>query len=241
MPKGPVETPITNQEMAYAHLVMAGTMTDREAAERVGIDPGRAAYVKAKPKVKEYMEQHRASVRAAIVQHESEILVGFNIGREQIMARYHELSMLPPDKTNGNITGQVKALDSLREMLGLVGPQGGANPDGEGDSKPQIYRAKWMRKPGDPDYEDDVEPGPDSFRPEWLDETKQGVRPEVQEHREPTPRTSESAPEPVRIDRLPAVISKSPAQLRDITPHHVEAPEPPYQMPGAGFGRFQGM
>jgi hypothetical protein len=59
------------------------------------------------------------------------------------------------DKTNGNITGQVKALDSLREMLGFVGPRPGEKPDGEGDPKPQIYRATWMRKPGDPDYEED--------------------------------------------------------------------------------------
>jgi hypothetical protein len=42
--------------------VNSAIVTDREAAERAGIDPGRAAYVKAKPKVKDYMEQHRASV-----------------------------------------------------------------------------------------------------------------------------------------------------------------------------------
>ena len=39
MPKGPVETPITDQEMAFAHLILAGRMTDREAAEAVGISP----------------------------------------------------------------------------------------------------------------------------------------------------------------------------------------------------------
>ncbi len=150
MPKAPVETPITNREMAYAHLIMAGTMTDREAAEMAGIDPGRAAYVKAKPKVKEYMEQHRASVAAAIVQHESDALIEFNIGREQIIAQYWHLSRLPAADTNGNITGQIRALDSLRDMLGLVGPQP-ESPDGEGDSKPSFWRPKWNRKPGDPD------------------------------------------------------------------------------------------
>jgi hypothetical protein len=181
MPKGPVETPITDQEMAYAHLVMAGTMTDREAAKMVGIDPGRAAYVKAKPKVKEYMEQHRASVTAAIVQHESDVLVEFNIGREQIMAQYWHLSRLPATDTNGNITGQVRALDSLREMLGFVGPKPGANPDGEGDSKPDVYQSEWMRKPN-------------GFRPNWMDETKPGVRPEGEENLERTPSSREPAP-----------------------------------------------
>jgi hypothetical protein len=28
-------------------------------------------------------------------------------------------------------------------------------PEGDGGPKPQIYRAAWMRKPGDPDYEED--------------------------------------------------------------------------------------
>jgi hypothetical protein len=50
------------QEIVLAHLIKAGTITDREAA---GIDLSRATYVKAKPRVKAYMEQHRASVRAA--------------------------------------------------------------------------------------------------------------------------------------------------------------------------------
>jgi hypothetical protein len=42
-------------------------------------------------------------------------------------------------------------------MLGFGAPQPGQKPDGEGecDSKPQIYVAASMRKPGDPDYEDD--------------------------------------------------------------------------------------
>jgi hypothetical protein len=157
MPKGPVETPITDQEMRFAHLILEGRLTDREAAEAVGISPGQAAYVKGKPRVRDYMASRRASVTAAIVQHESAVLTENNIGREQIIVRLYELGMLSPEKTNGNITGQVRALDSLRDMLGLVGPQPGEKPDGAGEAEPKhdIYVAKWMRKPGDPGYEDD--------------------------------------------------------------------------------------
>lgn len=121
MPKGRVETPITDQEIAFAHLVMAGTMTDRDAAKAVGISSSQAAYVKAKPRVKAYMDQHRATVAAAIAEHESESPVELNINRKTIMARYWELSQLPCSDTNGSIAGQVRALDSLREMLGLMG------------------------------------------------------------------------------------------------------------------------
>ena len=96
MPKGPVQTPITDQEIAFALLVMAGTMTDRRAAEAVGIDPSRAAYVKTKPRVQAYMEEHRASVRAGLVQHEVEALAKFNISREQILAKWWEFGNIAP-------------------------------------------------------------------------------------------------------------------------------------------------
>jgi hypothetical protein len=59
MPKNPV----TDQEMAFAHLVLSGTMNDRRAAEAVGLNPDTAAYTKAKPRVRAYMIEHRAAVR----------------------------------------------------------------------------------------------------------------------------------------------------------------------------------
>jgi hypothetical protein len=43
MPKNTVSDPITDQEMAFAHLIMSGTMNDRRAAEAVGLNPGRNA------------------------------------------------------------------------------------------------------------------------------------------------------------------------------------------------------
>ena len=52
MPRNNVSDPITDQEIAFAHLVLAGTMTDRRAAEAVGLNPDTAAYTKAKPRVR---------------------------------------------------------------------------------------------------------------------------------------------------------------------------------------------
>jgi hypothetical protein len=100
---------------------------------------------------------YRAAVRAGMVQREVNVLSEFNISREQIIAQYWGFTRLDPKRTNGNIAGQVRALDSLRDMLGFGAPQPGQKPDGEGEGepKPQIYVAAWMRKPGDPEYEDD--------------------------------------------------------------------------------------
>ncbi len=38
MPKNAATAPLTRQEIAFAHLVLSGTMTDRRAAETVGLD-----------------------------------------------------------------------------------------------------------------------------------------------------------------------------------------------------------
>ena len=48
MPKNNVCDP-TDQEIAFARLVLSGTMTDRRAAETVGLHPDSAAYTKSKP------------------------------------------------------------------------------------------------------------------------------------------------------------------------------------------------
>ena len=52
MPKNKVSDPITDQEMAFARLVLSGAMTDRQAAEAVGLNPDSAAYTKSKPHVR---------------------------------------------------------------------------------------------------------------------------------------------------------------------------------------------
>ncbi len=61
--------------------------------------------------------------------------------RNQILNRYWELANLDEDKTKGNITGQLKALDSLCEELAQPGkPKPAAKPV----AAPEIYRAGWM-------------------------------------------------------------------------------------------------
>ena len=70
MPKNTVSDPITDQEMAFAHLIMSGTMNDRRAAEAVGLNPETASYTKSKPRVRAYMMEHRAAVRERLVDQE---------------------------------------------------------------------------------------------------------------------------------------------------------------------------
>jgi hypothetical protein len=127
MPKNKVSDPITDQEMAFARLVLSGAMTDRHAAEAVGLNPDSAAYTKSKPHVRAYMLEHRAAVQQQLVQQEADLsrravdgLHRLNLDREQVLKRLWEIAHLSPEMTRGSITGQVKAISMIVAMLNLI-------------------------------------------------------------------------------------------------------------------------
>ncbi len=120
MPKNKVSDPITDQEIAFARLVLSGAMTDRRAAEAVGLNPDSAAYTKSKPRVRDFMFQHRAAVQQHLVQQEAEGLRRLNLDREQVLARLWEIAHLSPEMTRGSITGQVKALSMIIAMQNFI-------------------------------------------------------------------------------------------------------------------------
>jgi hypothetical protein len=149
MPKNTVTDPITDQEMAFAHLILSGTMTDRRAAEAVGLNPETAAYTKSKPRVRAYMIEHRVAVRERLVDQEADGMRKLNLGRDQILARLWELATLSHEVTRGIIAGQIKALSMIVAIEGLI-PDRRLSPSGTQPSappiKPQIYTSQWRRK-----------------------------------------------------------------------------------------------
>jgi hypothetical protein len=140
MPKNNVSDPITDQEMAFARLILSGAMTDRRAAETVGLNPDSAAYTKSKPHVRAYMLEHRAAVQQQLVQQEAEGLHRLNLDREQVLNRLWEIANLSPEMTRGSITGQVKALSMIVAMQGLI-PDRRAGSSEKASAPPQIYAA----------------------------------------------------------------------------------------------------
>ena len=152
MPKNPVTDPITDQEMAFAHLVLSGTMNDRRAAETVGLNPDTAAYTKAKPRVRAYMIEHRAAVREKLVNREAQEAEGLrtlNLGRDQILARLWQLANLSPEATRGSIAGQIKALSMIVAIEGLI-PDRRLSPSATQSPappvQPQMYVSAWLRE-----------------------------------------------------------------------------------------------
>ena len=87
MPTNNVTDLITDQEMAFARLILSGTMTDRRAAETAGLDPNSAAYIKSRPRVRAYMLEHRAAVEQQLIEQETQELRKSKIGRASCRER----------------------------------------------------------------------------------------------------------------------------------------------------------
>jgi hypothetical protein len=198
MPKNKVTDPITDQEMAFAHLIMSGTMNDRRAAEAVGLNPETAAYTKSKPRVRAYMIEHRAAVKERLVDQEADGLRKLNLSRDQILARLWELATLSHEATRGIIAGQIKALSMIVAIEGLIpdrrsplAAQPAAPP-----VKADIYTAEWLREqqhqpggedPGDPVAATKTEPAAPQV-------------PDPEPTAEPAPKTANDS-SPFNLDR----------------------------------------
>jgi hypothetical protein len=156
MPKNKVSDPITDQEIAFARLVLSGAMTDRHAAEAVGLNPDSAAYTKSKPRVRAYMLEHRAAVQQQLVQQEADLsrravdgLRRLNLDREQVLARLWEIANLSPEMTRGSVTGQVKALSMIVAMENFIPDRRAVSSEKKSPptpTRPQIYSAAWLGK-----------------------------------------------------------------------------------------------
>ena len=150
MPKNKVTDPITDQEMAFAHLIMSGTMNDRRAAEAVGLNPETAAYTKAKPRVRAYMNEHRAAVRERLVDQETEGLRKLNLGRDQILARLWELATLSHEATRGINRRPDQGSYDDRNDQGLISGIRRLSPSATQPAAPpvkaDIYKSEWLRK-----------------------------------------------------------------------------------------------
>jgi hypothetical protein len=171
MPKNEVSDLITDQEIAFAHLVLSGTMTDRRAAEAVGLNPDTAAYIKSKPCVRAYMAELRAAAQQQLVEQETEGLRRLNLGREQVLARLWEIANLSSEMTRGSITGQVKALSMIVAMQGLIPDRHARSSEkisAPPPTQPEIYAGAWRREqqgkttepqPNSPLLQEEDEPG----------------------------------------------------------------------------------
>jgi hypothetical protein len=186
MPKNNVSDPITDQEMAFARQILSGTMTDRQAAEAVGLDPNSAAYIKSKPRVRAYMLEHRAAVEQQLVEQDTEELRRFNVGRDQVLTRLWEIANLDPERTRNSMSAQVKALSMIVAIEGLIPDRHSArravsaqNNSAPPPVNPPFYVAEWMRTKKDGESVD-PQPPPPSPAQAQAQTQEEGTAPEPQ-------------------------------------------------------------
>jgi hypothetical protein len=163
MPKNKVSDPITDQEIGFARLVLSGTMTDRQSAEAVGLNPDSAAYTKSKPHVRAYMIEHRAAVEQQLVQQEADGLRRLNLDRQRVLDRLWEIAYLSPELTRGSITGQVKALSMIVAIEGLIPDRRAVSSEKKSAPAPaqaQIYASAWRREQQAPTIDPQPSPAP---------------------------------------------------------------------------------
>jgi hypothetical protein len=144
MPENPVTDPVTDQEIAFAHLIMSETMTDSRAAEAVGLNPTSAACIKSRPRVRDYMLEHRAAVKNKL-----EEKAAGNVGRDQILARLWHLAGFNPDQTKGSISGQIKAISLIIAIEDLIPGRRLASARNHPAALPvdlQMYLSEAMRR-----------------------------------------------------------------------------------------------
>jgi hypothetical protein len=191
MPKNTVTDPITDQEMAFAHLVLSGTMTDRQAAEAAGLNTDTAAYTKSKPRVSDYMIEHRNAVKEKLVEKEVEGLRKLNLGRDQVLARLWELANLSHELTRGSIAGQIKAVSLIIAMEGLIPGRGVSLSQTQPTAptvKPEIYAAESLRKqPQSGDPGDAVVNREDQANPNHVPHPEHAPQPTLPMQHNPAP------------------------------------------------------
>ena len=165
MPKNQVSDLITDQEIAFANLVLSGEMTDRRAAEAVGLNPETAAYTKGKPRVREYMIERRAALHEQRVQQETEELRRQNQSRERVLARLWNIADLAPEMTRNSMSAQIKALSMIVAIERMI-PDRRTHSAQNRSTPPQTDTAESLReqqgKASGPQANPDLVPGQDA-------------------------------------------------------------------------------
>jgi hypothetical protein len=136
MPKNKVSDPITDQEITFARLVLSGGLTDRQAAEAVGLNPDSAAYTL----------QHRAAVEQQLVQQEADGQHRLNLDRKQVLDRLWQIANLSPEMTRGSITGQVKALAMIVAIENFIPNRLAFSSEKKSASVPACPGVPWKPK-----------------------------------------------------------------------------------------------
>lgn len=110
-------TILTEQEKTFIHLSMK--LGEEKAASTLGLKPDDVAKLKKSKPVQDYLKQYRHHFLREMARYELNRITQLPVSREDVVARLLALSLTPPEETKGTINGQVEALSTISEILGL--------------------------------------------------------------------------------------------------------------------------
>jgi hypothetical protein len=148
MTENNVNAPITDQEKAFAILILSGTMTDRQAAEVVGLNPESATYTKSKPCVRDYLLEHRPTIQPQILEQDNQELRRFDVGRDRVLTRLWDIANMEPERTRNSMSAQVKSISLIVAIEGLIPDRRSTRPAAAAQNQPApppFYQAAWIR------------------------------------------------------------------------------------------------
>jgi hypothetical protein len=148
MPENNVSDFITDQEIAFALLVLSGKMTDRQAAQAVGLNPDTAVDTKSRPCVRAYMLGNRAAVEQQPVEQDAQEMRRFNVGRDRVLTLLWDIANLEPERTRNSMSAQVKSISMIVAIEGLIPDRRAVSAQKQPTPPPDhpgFYKSEWMR------------------------------------------------------------------------------------------------
>lgn len=110
-------TILTEQQKVFIHLAIAHG--EQEAASKLNLTKDQVlGFLKTKV-VQDYLKQYRHQFLREMARYEVNRITQYPVSREDVVGRLLSLALTPPDETRGNIEGQVEALSTISEILGM--------------------------------------------------------------------------------------------------------------------------
>jgi hypothetical protein len=111
---------LRDDEHAFCNEIAQG-ISVREASRNRGWESTYGYKVLKRPRVEQYIKKLTEEIkRKEIKKNSDEIAKQRKVDRSHVLERLGQLMDMPPEETNGTITGQVKAGESLAKILGMM-------------------------------------------------------------------------------------------------------------------------
>ena len=112
---------LTEQETVLIHMCMKYGTKDGpgKAAEALEVPLEDLKKQLRTTRVRNYLQQYQRAFIQRMAQYELEKIAEYGVTRESIISGLYALSLCPPELTKGTVDGQVEALKTIADILGL--------------------------------------------------------------------------------------------------------------------------